>query len=85
MCNIELRYSNEQVFVRDREGEMFSIIAASSDTVEQVREKILKKTGIPPNKYRLFCRGKQLDGKTVNHPYEASSNLLFFYRFPNTI
>lgn len=62
-------YQNETIQIRNLSGQTFSLQAASTDTVEEIKEKFQDISGIPVDQQRLIHAGMQLVDDTTLGEY----------------
>ena len=67
--------SSFQIFVKTLTGRTLTVIVSKGDTVENLKEKITEKEGIPVDRQRLIYGSKQLQNNLTVTDYDITKNI----------
>mmetsp|Transcript_15649 Transcript_15649/g.28047 ORF Transcript_15649/g.28047 Transcript_15649/m.28047 type:complete len:81 (+) Transcript_15649:268-510(+) len=66
-----------QLFVKTLDGKTLTVDAEEEDTIEDIKNKIMEKEGVPTDQQRLIFGGKQLEGQKTLADYDVQEDSTF--------
>ena len=73
---LELR-GGMQLFVKTLDGKTLTVDAEEEDTIEDIKNRIMEKEGVPTDQQRLIFGGKQLEGQKTLADYDVQEDSTF--------
>jgi len=66
-----------QLFVKTLDGKTLTVDAEEEDTIEDIKNRIMEKEGVPTDQQRLIFGGKQLEGQKTLADYDVQEDSTF--------
>eukprot|EP00617_Octactis_speculum_P004996 CAMPEP_0185791254 /NCGR_PEP_ID=MMETSP1174-20130828/158269_1 /TAXON_ID=35687 /ORGANISM="Dictyocha speculum, Strain CCMP1381" /LENGTH=123 /DNA_ID=CAMNT_0028486179 /DNA_START=431 /DNA_END=802 /DNA_ORIENTATION=- len=66
-----------QLFVKTLDGKTVTVDAEEEDTIEDIKNRIMEKEGVPTDQQRLIFGGKQLEGQKTLADYDVKEDSTF--------
>mmetsp|Transcript_73415 Transcript_73415/g.147841 ORF Transcript_73415/g.147841 Transcript_73415/m.147841 type:complete len:96 (+) Transcript_73415:253-540(+) len=66
-----------QLMVKTLDGKTVTVEAEEEDTIEDIKNKIMEKEGVPVDQQRLIFGGKQLDSDKTLADYDVQEDSTF--------